>query len=165
MTLTDDARLVVEAFSGQMADGVHYVYSPESIKAAVRLATAYIEAGRVDGGECPRCGAERMWQVSNSENGVTIDRFECGTKRVCDNAPEPTAICKDRKIAILTARLATVQEELDRLTVMCSLTDKDRHVLLQERVAIRELIEIEPFDEDTPIIEAIRELKRKAGGE
>lgn len=51
MSLTDDARLVVEAFGPE-----HERSQVED--AAVRIATAYIEAGRVEGNGCPWCGAE-----------------------------------------------------------------------------------------------------------
>lgn len=156
MSLTDDARLVVDDFA-KFVDGLsYYAPNPEAVKASVRLATAYIEAGRVDGGgclTCGGCGSVDSGGFTPYGSPIDVPCPDCGTED------------KDRQIAILTARLATVSAERDSLQIMCGLTDKDRHVLLQERVAIRELIGIEPFDDDTPIIEAIRELKRKSGGE
>ncbi len=163
MSLTDDAKLVVEAFSGQMADGVHYVYSPESIKAAVRLATAYIEAGGVEGGECPWCGAARHYE----------ERYECGSwvaePKTC--GPWQTIECKDRQIANLTARMATVSAERDDAAENARIEANNTNEWMKRFASS----EAELADhkrrllEQSATLNAVRqerdELKRKAGGE
>ena len=102
MSLTDDARLVVDSGLGPHKFNHIATVSVDSWKAAVRLATAYIEAGRVDGGECPRCGAVAAWCT------VEAKQWQCGSH----SRSGQTERCKDIQIANLTARLATVSAEL-----------------------------------------------------
>ena len=102
MSLTDNAKLVVESFSGQMADGVHYVYSPEAIKAAVQLARAVMDAVEEREGVCPYCRAVTIYCEPD------LTEWKCGSHSRNHQSDE----CKDRQIAILTARLATVSADL-----------------------------------------------------
>ena len=112
MSLTDDARLVVESELGPHKFNHIATVSVDSWNAAVRLATAYIEAGKLDGDGCPRCGCELL------ETLITSRRFACG---VVDHGQqqdggryvtEATTGCLRNQIANLTARLATVSAEL-----------------------------------------------------
>ena len=95
MSLTNDARLVIEAFGPE-----HERSQVED--AAVRLATAYIEAGKVEGGGCQFCGAPEASEVS----------MECGTWWDVFDGWVRSEQCRDSQIARMTARLATVSAEL-----------------------------------------------------
>lgn len=110
MSPTDDAKLVVDSELGPQQCRTVVTVPTDVWKAAARLATAYVEAGGVDGGGCPWCGAS-----------LSFDGAGHGDERIydCGSISDPmragktqTTQCKDRQIATLTARLATMSADL-----------------------------------------------------
>ena len=123
MSLTNDARLVIEAFGPE-----HERSQVED--AAVRLATAYIEASKVDGGGCPFCGAEIC------ETHALGVYYMCGTAK---GGYGQSGYCRLQQIATLTARWAEEQERRSETVAMCEqlsaeLADHKRRLMEQSAV-------------------------------
>ncbi len=104
MSLTDDARLVVDSELGPHKFNNIATVSADSWKAAVQLARAVLDA--VDERECgcKVCGEPLPYRIRYEGEAAPIDTGTCG--------PEYRLECRSRQIANLTARLATVSADL-----------------------------------------------------
>lgn len=110
MTLREDAKLVDECVPSRVSHISGAVVPDHVFEAAVRLANAVLDADEAVEGGCPWCGAggARVYDMGT--------QWSCLSWKMNDGSEVSTGECRDRQIARLTAKLATVSEERDRLS-------------------------------------------------